>query len=251
MAMHPRIGQVISLIFILLTAGLFVASLFFPLFTLTVTGDVCNWSQSRTQSAWTSSCPASCSASATPLPSCFGNLTQTTWGRCPQTVTDWRDQCPKDIMKCERQSYVYFVVWIVMIGTCGFTGIALILYIVHMIVISATPAIAVLGFTIFLSLVGVVGFSVGNVIATHDDYVDTYHLATSGSCDDASSQADPYTNVGCGSFIGSYQSACENTKYSWAPDLGWILFTAGMGLAVLTLIVMMLVGRGQKKLNAF
>jgi len=249
--MNPRIGQVCNLIFLLITAAVVIASIFFPLQVVTVSNSVCTWYQYRDQAIWSTTCPDACDGSQTAVPACYNNYfagNRTT--RCEDTISDWRDWCKTSRLECQRQSWVFFGVWVTQIAVCGLLGIVLLLFILSMFCMGASWAIGILGVTSFFALAGVGAYAIGDPLAARDDYYAQYGIS-SGDCNQNVSLTEPWQAVGCNGFTGTLTTTCENTDFTWGPGLGWILYTIGLGLCIFTFITMILTGRGQKKLNAF
>jgi len=250
MAIPPRAGQIIALIFMLGTAGLLIATFFFPFLVITVSNSVCTWYQFRQYDSVITECPDVCTNSGGAVPSCYDNFySQNHTTRCEPTIQNWKDFCtsPTAPYACQRQAWITFGVWISQIVTCCFLAIALLLFVLSMFVMSAGAAIGLMFVASFFALVGVIGYSVGYPIGTKEDYINWFDVA---DCGNNISVAAPWVSVGCNGFTGTVTSSCEATNYSWGPGIGWILYCAAMILAWITAVVMMLVGRGQKKLNA-
>jgi len=242
--MHYRIGQILTLILVIIALAGFFVSLFFPWYTIGI---------SSQQNA------------ARVTDACMVNMYQQFWVRsyfcdgCSNAVSacgsgnDWRTDClsttdpfAQGSNKCMREYYIWQSSFGLTICAAIFLALAVVSYILHMINCWRSAfAYGAAGFALLIAVIVLILFSVGHPIAVQTD-----NNEASGQSWDAKCAGGP-----CLVFIGNRNlNASAPAKYpgttvttgtqKWGPGLGWIINLCSSIFLLIVVIVFGVIGRG-------
>jgi hypothetical protein len=219
-----KIGWIVSFILICITAGGFIASLFFSWYVVENKYNLpagCTWTVLTSFKRVVSECTSSCTA----LITSFCN-TDNAW---TEDCLSSSDPGRQGTDNCLHQYYIWTSAWGLDITIICLIGVALILYILHVVaLIRATSAVSTLGFALLVAIIVLIVFCAGLPPAITED---SKAKSSTFSCSDGP----------CKEFIGEMNIPGGTSK--WTVGTGWILFCASTIFLLIAIIVIATIGR--------